>query len=65
LDAEKWRSITRKDIKDAGGFGILSHHNNSHYEALMNLYPEINFNAHTPLKEKGKWTDERNQRVFF
>jgi len=40
LDAEKWSSISRKEIVRAGGRGILNYYK-SHISALIKLYPEI------------------------
>jgi len=42
LDAEKWYSITRKEITSAGGRGALSYYEDSHIKALVELYPELN-----------------------
>jgi len=41
LDAEKWYSITRREIKRAGGSGLLKHNNGSHIKALVKLCPEL------------------------
>jgi len=41
LDAEKWYSIFKKDIINAGGRGILLYYKGSHVRALTQLYPEL------------------------
>jgi len=41
LDAENWYSVTRREIKAAGGSSLLSYYNGSHIRALVRLYPEL------------------------
>jgi len=42
-DINKWHLVTRKDISNAGGRGILKYHKDSLIAALRKLYPELNF----------------------
>jgi len=55
LDAEKWYSVTRNDIRRAGGTFLLhQHYNGSHIKALMKLYPELMLKRGYFLKFKKK-----------
>jgi len=61
LDAERWGSVTCRDIIQAGGEKLLLNYNGSHIKALMKLYPELR------LKKDNfeKWKVPANQRRFF
>jgi len=41
LDAQKWYTITHRDVISAGGSGVLNYHKSSHISALVELYPEL------------------------
>jgi len=43
LDAEKWGSVTRREIMQAGGQRLVLKYG-SHIKALMKLYPELRLN---------------------
>jgi len=62
LDAEKWYSITNKEIKRSGGRGLLDYYNGSYIKALTILYPELKENL---LQLKEGWRALANQRTFF
>jgi len=61
LDAEKWYSVTCKEITRAGGRGALSYYNGSHIKALVMLYPELMLRKRNFFKSQKK----RNARKFF
>jgi len=41
LDAERWYSITKKEVINAGGGGVLEYYDGSHIKALIDVYPEL------------------------
>jgi len=41
LDAEKWYSIHKREILEAGGSGLLNYYKGSLTTALIKLYPEL------------------------
>jgi len=41
LDAEKWYSVTKKEIITAGGGRLLLNYNGSYIKALVKLFPEL------------------------
>jgi len=53
LDAEKWYSITNKEITTAGGGGLLKYYNLSHIKALVKIYPELNLKRRNFFKFEG------------
>jgi len=53
LDAENWYSISKNQIKAAGGSRLLSYYNGSHIRALAKLYPEILLKFENFLQFKG------------
>jgi len=65
LDAEKWYSVTCKEIVRAGGKGLLHYYNGSHIKALVKLYPELMLKKRNFLMSKMGWKDPENQRNFF
>jgi len=70
LDSEKWYFISKKEVKSAGGLGILEYYNGSHIRAITQLYPELMLqgekflNSHTRSRG-GNWRDPQARRVFF
>jgi len=65
LDADKWYSVTKKEILRAGGNGLLAYYNGSHIKALVKLYPEVIWKKGNFLKSKKGWKSLTNQRSFF
>jgi len=65
LDAKNWYSVTHNEIIRAGGSVLLDYYNNSHIEALMNLYPELKLKNRYFLKFKRRWKTPANQNHFF
>jgi len=61
VDAEKWYSISRKEILRAGGRGLFHYYNGSHIEALMQLYPELKLKKGHFFLSKKIW----KARKFF
>jgi len=41
LEAEKWYSVSRNELKRSGGGGLLQRYQGSHIKALAKLYPEL------------------------
>jgi len=64
LDAEKWYSISKQDIKQAGGNSILTRYEGSHFKALKKLYPELVWRKETSFTY-GDWKNPKKQRQFF
>lgn len=60
-----WRSVTTLQIKQHGGARILDQYD-SLFEALVQIYPEFNWNVFQARKQMPKhfWDDENNQRAF-
>jgi len=65
LQSEKWYSLRYKDVVDKKGSKVLSYHNSSHIKALMDLYPELNLDAHKFHTPPYKYEDDHNRREFF
>jgi len=70
LDAQKWYSITQKEILSAGGFGILYHFQGSYTAALMEVYPELmlkkeNFFRFQAPEQRRKFLDEFAKSKHF
>jgi len=42
LDSEQWYSVSAWDVRKGGGRSIVEYHNESHIQALIDLYPELN-----------------------
>jgi len=41
MEVHKWYKVTRRDIINAGGKGLLKYHKESHIQALIDLYPAL------------------------
>jgi len=52
LDAEKWCSVTRNEIRKASGGGLLGHYKGSLFRALTDLYPELILQKESFLSNK-------------
>jgi len=65
LDAEKWYSVTNKEIMRAGGAAVLHYHKRSHFKALAELYPELMLKKGNFFKSQEGWKANENQRKFF
>jgi len=61
LDIEKWYEVSYQDVASKkGGVHILKHHNGSHTRALMNLFPELDFDPKLFVD-----ISRRSRREFF
>ena len=63
---EDWYKVKRKDIESKGVHPVLVHYDNSHIEALIQLFPQNDwkvwkFNQVSP----SFWKEKKNQRKFF
>jgi len=65
LDAENWYSITRDEIKRAGGKGLLDRYKGSHIKALVKLYPELFLKKENFFISKVQWKVPEKGRKFF
>jgi len=61
LDAQKWYSVTLREVIRAGGGGMLDYYNGSHIEALIKLYPELMLKRGNFFRSEKKW----KERNFF
>jgi len=52
LEAERWYSITKKEILRAGGEQLLFDYNGSYIKALVKLYPELTLKEAIFMKSK-------------
>lgn len=63
---DDWRTVTKKQVIEKGGSGILKLHGNSLFSTLQKLYPEHNWD---PMKQKQIpkhfWSDVDNHKRFF
>jgi len=53
LDSGNWYFITCKDVRRAGGNGLLKYYNGSHVRALVKLYPELMLRKESFFQFKG------------
>jgi len=58
FDAEKWYSVSRREIIAAGGISVLQYYDGSHIKALVKLYPEL-------ALKKGNFLTSKQGRKFF
>jgi len=67
LDAEKWYSISKKDIMQAGGIGFVQkYYNGSHIKAIIDLYPELLLKKRKFINFSDRnWSSHTNRRKFF
>jgi len=65
LDAERWYSIEKKEIRKAGGNGIINYYKRSYITALVKLYPELKLKKDNFLLSNEGWKSKARQRKFF
>jgi len=66
-NAEDFYQISRNEIKNFGGKGLLRIYNNSAIDVVMNVFPTVEWKKWKFHEEKpsGYWKDLKNQRDFF
>jgi len=67
LDAERWRSFSKKEIVNAGGNGVLKYYQGSISKALLTLYPQMKFekNNESFTTSDIRWNSPAKRRAFF
>jgi len=65
LDSEKWYSISLREVKKAGGAGLLRYYKGSHITALLDLYPELMLQRKEFLNFPDKWQNPKIRRKFL
>jgi hypothetical protein len=64
---QQWYDITRSDIDELGGQGLLEYYDGLPYKALQSVYPEFEWHPWRFKRSPGEsfWKDKVNQRKFF
>lgn len=61
-----WRRVTVRDINKLGGRGFLRHFNGSLWDALMHIFPEVDWKQiQLPKAPLGFWKHEENRRKYL
>jgi len=63
--AENWYSFKKEDFLQLGGTQLIKYHQNSHIQAIKDLFPEVKFDPAKFSKGKNYWGDADTRRQFF
>lgn len=65
VSPKDWGKLSRKQILDMGGSGILAYYKNSLQTALETIYPDITWQDEWFSKTQGYWEKISHQRALF